>query len=422
MDVLEKLKTLSEKELKRKLDNNRWVKKGAIVQYPIASTLENIGEILYVVKGSNIGSYLNCALSTNPEYIISVNMKKHVRFLTYDLYKQLLFNTIISKAPIKHVAKYLEKVTASFGKDNVDISYTSSEIYINILFPEILVKNSLDMEHKLLDVYIRFRFGASNNLNGNKRLYLREIIVFRGRYSLSEWYSNYVFSHFNADVGDIVGLSRMCLGDNNSLSSVIYNAKEKEILLSNIPSLILLFLEYMKWESIEGVPYQFLTSIKKYDIKKGETPTKSEIEGLYENVIKHCSKFSYTFYTDSGENVVVSLSDESKEFVKGKIYEFIDSDETYKKFIGKQIGSDFGELIPLKSLTEDSKKRIEEMSEYKDFRFKDEMVEITVDESEDIIDLDSMPNIINPRIITGVIKIIEQGIQKVFKLEKLKNE
>lgn len=52
------------------------------------------------------------------------------------------------------------------------------------------------------------------------------------------------------------------------------------------------------------------------------------------------------------------------------------------------------------------------MSEYKDFRFKDEMVEITVDESEDIIDLDSMPNIINPRIITGVIKIIEQGIQK----------
>lgn len=127
------------------------------------------------------------------------------------------------------------------------------ENYITIHFPEITIVNSEKGSHNIKDLWVRLTFKHGT-------LTLSEIIGCRTTVTVSEYKSEYRHSHLcKSRYSDF---SNFCLG--SSHFAVLFQELASQFDIDNFEFFLWQLDSYVRWESLEGVPYIKITNIKKH--------------------------------------------------------------------------------------------------------------------------------------------------------------
>lgn len=210
---------------------------------------------------------------------------------------------------------YLEKLANDiFGEDRVDVTITNDK-YIDLIiyFPEITITNSVELSHKIYDIYVKFRFETQYSDNGksiyNRHLYI--VYITRTTYSIAELNNDYTFSHCNSSAGRFDG--ETCFGrtELRTIKDNLVNGK----LLGNLSSILLSFEEYLKWESLEGTPYRYIDKLKNIRKYKEIGCSDYTFEKYYKNIVQKITNFKYQFDLFNGE-YKIHLDNSTKEEIE----------------------------------------------------------------------------------------------------------
>ena len=319
MEILHELCRLPDKEIKEKLDNNKYIKEGAIA-------VHNNKDLVEILARKGTVVILRNKLGVTSDLVSNIDN------LTYPKFKEIVSKKYTEGTVFQNleaVAKYLRKsLVKVYGEDRVDISSCTVLSSVKVYFPKVVVKNSLDMEHTITDVYLEFKFQW---LERKKALRLYEIILFRATFTPAEVGSGYIFSHANGTPGSYT--SSWCFGGTN-MSDYIKKCDDK-INPKDVLFLVSQLYGYMQWESIAGVPYKYISDIKPYKIKKlnrnlNEITTPEVINKYTSIVLDKLENFTYTNIGDSG----VTFTDETNQRIKSILNEHIDESEKYRNIDG----------------------------------------------------------------------------------------
>lgn len=134
------------------------------------------------------------------------------------------------------------------------------KIYCVIHFPEFEITNSLGDSHIIKDLFVRIPIAIHR---GTDSLYLETVEGLRTTVSTEEFSSRYEHSHLHSKSYDEkvnrTRFTTFCTGtgDINSVTSLLNMGFD----IDNFKLLLLQIDPFVKWESIEGVPYRRMSSI-----------------------------------------------------------------------------------------------------------------------------------------------------------------
>lgn len=166
--------------------------------------------------------------------------------------------------------RYLEYLNMYYDGDIYDIISNDSFLVDNryipvydltkefmVYYPEIIITNSTQESHVITDLYVKFSFNYFGKLSESFK-------INRGSYSEQEWYSNYKHSHTNGSFpDDIYYFNAPCLGGGPIVSNiaVLRNTTLENFSELEIVQFLILMDDFLKWESLEGVPYKYIRNI-----------------------------------------------------------------------------------------------------------------------------------------------------------------
>ena len=160
----------------------------------------------------------------------------------------------------ERLQKYLfEAACKLYPEDRVDTEITKfdgfNEVNVTIYYPELKISNSVELEHTLRDVYVRYKFLQYDT---DWRLYA--IGLTRTSYEIKEIRKGYIFSHTYLSYDPIQWSCEFCYGY-TSLDTFIATCKRSESnFIDYFSKLLLAFEEYLQWESLEGKPFISITT------------------------------------------------------------------------------------------------------------------------------------------------------------------
>jgi len=275
-----------------------------------------IGKILY----KRIHTYKNqlICVDTSDQDVITFDTKDYeINLFTVDNFEKAkkenlsLFLNICSD---NQFANYLRNLGKDiFGEDRIDVQINQDNEHMDkkfveliVYFPEITISNSHELSHTMYDIYVKFQFGVRNNI----RILLRTGIA-RTTFSIGELHQHYTFSHCSTDPGYY---SSSCCFGSTVLSEITKNAY-KGTLIGNIPSILLSFEEYLKWESLEGTPYSYISNISNIEKYKIHNYFNSDYSQFYNYIITQVPSFKYQFNLING-NYQINLDISNKEDIE----------------------------------------------------------------------------------------------------------
>ena len=226
--------------------------------------------------------------------------------------------TLLTKEEIKKALQFnldnldlktfiYKKACFLFGEDRVDIDNNLLTIY----YPKITIKNKNGLEHDMLDVY------ATIEIRSNKaRLYY----ISRGTLTSSEIREGYLFSHVSWGWRNSPRSSDICFGTNeNPVLKLMDNEKSDNI--RNVEQWLLALEFYLNWESLEGVPYRFISNVKAdknfYTSASRVRINDDIILDVYNTITPSLSLLDYEF----NHNLELKLTDNSKNQITNLIKE-----------------------------------------------------------------------------------------------------
>lgn len=309
MKYLEWLRGLPEKERKAELERNKHITRGSYVVHRDVL----LGSVYYPEKV--IDRRKDRIVVVGSEGYMEVLPLSYRTPLTEDVYNKLIekiFTPGRGISNIETIFKYVTpKLHAMYGEENVDIEVSNkNKIFLKIKYPKLTITNSNGFSRDFYDTYITHEF--SRVLGG---LYVRPK-VFRAKGTIGERRIDYYFSHISGQLG---GYSRnFCWGDNPLRKIVQY---EEPIPLTDIIFYLVQFNEFMKWESIEGGPYNLINDIKDFVVDPSSAyfnsgaPTDKEIL----EILEYIEPFHYTFISETSIKIdTVVLSNTLKRFLLAK--------------------------------------------------------------------------------------------------------
>lgn len=250
----EKFLRMSEKELEKELlfknkYTRKWVEMYGLIYQVVDKTC---GRFILKQDGSN---YL--------EMVSTGSFTHDYNDITIDSIKELKKNNsknILETWSQDRMENWLRKTALTYyEEEDVDIVYDDNNDLLNLIihYPEFTVRNSIELEHKLRDVYMKYSF--------HKEDYgycLYSIKLARTTFEAREIFNNYVFSHCNNDSQR--GYSNSFCYGSTDLSRFISKCKQSNNHPYNyLQSLMLNFEEYLQWESIGGTPYKYIADLNK---------------------------------------------------------------------------------------------------------------------------------------------------------------
>jgi hypothetical protein len=402
-------------EVKEILKNNNHLSAGKYGIFPNS---------LSIVKIVGNDKHNNRIYFKQNDYISFCDCKQ-IFPLSFDKYKELK-NSKYLTGKIKITPKFFEnfvrsRLSSLFNEDRYDIEvleYSSySQIKIKIYYPEIEITNSLETKHKIRDLYLTFIFTIEE-----ASVYLAHIDLFRTKFTPIEVYGRYVHSHYSGSPGDSTQTGTMCFGK-TSLGNLVKESTEFFNMRNFVP-LIIELENYLKWESIDGVPHRKLNELKKFLIRPkslGYSVDKDKIiDDLYNYTINKISHFNYEFITKENGEFNIEISDNHFKSIENILIDYIKLNrEDYNKLLGRKIDGDYGEidLININLL-----KREYRMPSGV-IKFKDISIPVEVIEDNDNITIDSIddmyPKSLHPDILIGVINRIQDKFLTYFIKQKL---
>lgn len=192
-------------------------------------------------------------------------------------YKEILKVKVSMRKQLKHAERFINRIKKIIGsvydEENFDIFYglvfektVPNNIHIFIKFPDVTIKNSIEMEHYLGDIFVRlggyhdarFKFRIESNLYG-----------MRGTFAPLDRVLKWSHSHL-AKSNDSQGFSSFCIGGDNHMFSGNYYGDYRtsntgqvwETTPLEFESILLSIEDFLSWESLEGGPYNRMEDIK----------------------------------------------------------------------------------------------------------------------------------------------------------------
>jgi hypothetical protein len=246
MIIPEELLRCSEKELIEKLPKDKFKAKYFVsgeTVYKLYNKFKNT--ISYTRVNSNI-------IHVDSNYLDFLN---NVRLLQISDIKDARKDSLIQqlqKKSVEYKIEYLRKVVSQFFiEDHYDTNKNGNYINIVLYYPELTITNSIELSHKLKDIYILLKFNSSN-------LELEELSMTRTTYSSIEYNSKYIYSHVNTYKPEY-WTSEFCWGGGTAIKKVQSKLRNGKIL--DFTQFLVLFKAYLEWESIEGKPYYYISSL-----------------------------------------------------------------------------------------------------------------------------------------------------------------
>lgn len=310
INMLKWFEKLTDKELQKLLAKNKY---DYFIDYD-----NNVYKKLYKAGKLTFFEYTTLP-TTNSYYIMSYNSNIFISPqdnsyipklipLTYDYLKKYLvysfdnlnISTIVYKIAKKH-----------YGENNVELS--KDEKYLTIYYPEIIIESDSGLNHVMKDVYVDIKISPT-------RLTLDKL--YRGTLSSAECRQEYLFSHC---IGNLTDSNTFCYGDSNiaPMNQIFQKHRDKKNLLTNIDYLFYILDSYLSWESTEGVPYRYISNLKRDDnfYQRCYNDTKKPYKKIKEYVtiiINKLTSFGY-YYTSLNElhldlNTIEQIYEISKQF------------------------------------------------------------------------------------------------------------
>jgi hypothetical protein len=140
----------------------------------------------------------------------------------------------------------------SYGK----VQYMLS---ILILYKSLTIENSRKETHKIENLIVTLKIGQKI-LNGYN-LSFETVEGTRSKISFAEYRSEYFHSHFNTDYSNnLLHTFYFCLGQ-SELNDILLEIKNDNFDINTFELFFYTLNEFVRWESLEGVPYVYLENI-----------------------------------------------------------------------------------------------------------------------------------------------------------------
>lgn len=136
--------------------------------------------------------------------------------------------------------------------NNDGVKFTGIELVIK--FDRLTISNSRNRSHTINDLYVFLYINEQGILN------TASIKGGRGKLSSSEYASNYKHSHLS---GNVLKKTWFCTG-NGHINEALANCCD-EFNIDNFDILFANLLSFVEWESLEGVPFKYISNIKLND-------------------------------------------------------------------------------------------------------------------------------------------------------------
>lgn len=189
-----------------------------------------------------------------------------------------------------------------FGEDRVDLNllnwYEESDkgsYNITIWFPEVEITNSRGDKHTVRDLYVKWTIGSV----GLDRTYKISLHMYgaRGEITAKEAYYEYGHSHLSG-----WWWGNFCTG--SSPFTIMMEEVKQELSEESWEMLFLSLENYLKWESLEGVPYKYMSNIAYPD--NGDVDLRTPLRSMAKNI--PLSTFAYT------NELMLAETDELEQF------------------------------------------------------------------------------------------------------------
>lgn len=254
---------------------------------------ENNKSITEILNSSTTSSDINSMLL---EYKKEVGFKSPAFFRAiYPFCGDFTRGEVTEEAFVSVLGTYYKVLNEKVGTDDWDFDVRQLDgnvldIYVEIFYDKIVIKNSEDINHTIKELIVRIPLIPNPNIEND--LIPSEIKGYRTFISHIEKVVGYKHSHlnpfYNAPVENASFPSVFCLGAETPLAANISNfhlssekITEDDILcfLYNIDSLV-------EWESIEGVPYIHIRKLVNSNTMTPATSDTNVLESAYNFLIE----------------------------------------------------------------------------------------------------------------------------------------
>ena len=177
--------------------------------------------------------------------------------------------------------------------------FNGFQLSINILYPEVIIKNSDEKEHTIKDLIVNLVFRSQcrvNDIEINSNHYgyyytyygsmkIIDVSGTRATQSYEEYVIGYFHSHLSVsrdyNYNSALYLPSFCLGDNdvNDIKQIL----NENFSLGNFELLLLTIDTMVSWESLEGGPYRYIKNITLGSEKEYGNSTGKEYWDAYYN-------------------------------------------------------------------------------------------------------------------------------------------
>ncbi len=413
---LNDLYKLTDSELKKKLKRYKALTRGGKAirkgDNKIITLLDYDSHIGYWYYKNGNGSIH----SLSPEQLIP---------LSYDFVKSTIeskydygFNTKISLDSF--ISFINNRLSSMFDEDKYEIDIEDyGEIHyikVKLYYPEIEITNSLSLKHTIKDLYVVITFKK-----GEEKIIFTDLNLFRKTFTPGEAVYNYVHSHYNSRPGwQLEG--QVCYGSTD-LGKLIEKSRVR-LNLRTFSSLIIQIENYLKWESIEGVPHRHISHIKKYDVVSKGLPYIPDIgkvlSDLYKITVNKIDLFRYDFEPTEDGKFKIKINSEDRAIIEKELTNhLIESGFDLKDILIRKIDDKFGDVFLINK--EYVKQKGITLNDRIVFRGEEIIPEI-IDDSEDLdINIDEMyPKKLRPDLFNSIVNRIEEQFLDYF--IKIKNK
>lgn len=252
-----------------------------------------------------------------------MNLHKTKSFLSFMMKNNALslskkFSSEVIESLLKAIAIFEDHYKERFDFYLERNSYGQFVPVMRVLYPKFTITNSSGFSHEIKDLVVLYYLstGPTDQLN------LRSLSGARFSKTHLEILSNYQQSHLSA-VRDWeenpFQIGNFCLGGTTDMSYLVgemsmqLDLDRLELLLFSVDSMI-------TWESLEGVPYKYISSIKNADSAVISSFSQRTSERILENIISNKRVLEVDFYIEENR-YRIKPNKRASDFIKKIVLE-----------------------------------------------------------------------------------------------------
>ena len=195
----------------------------------------------------------------------------------------------------KEIAKNIEKAEficsiakEVFPEERLDFTPLSEEGRFDIIihFPEIKITNSLEHEHVIKDIFVKFNISCIDERDDDSK-YIIHFFGARTTLSLKEFISTYGHSHLPNH--SLCTFNGFCLGSSDF--GTLIQTVQFDPTPENWYLLFFSVENYLNWESLEGGPYRRMSQMS-YNINNDFAGAQNELFRLLPNIPSEVFSFN----------------------------------------------------------------------------------------------------------------------------------